>query len=325
MNRYAWAMLLLSPLVLCGSYCGPQPSMNASVQVAPGPPDRTDTEVYAAGEPIDDARIEYVCDEGSETLFAPEDADAGYDSVHIEAENGRIHFFDPRPPADRRGWDKACAIRVTHPDYYPQRFRIDELCLDTYPEREICERIAIQAELVPRTEESDGDTEIRRSTSAELPPVEWEEDPGPPPRLEPGLFAYAFFVLQASALLYALPARWTAGAYIAGVYTGSFSALLAVPALSSTDTLLLLVPAAASGLLSYYNFRYASEHSASRKFWTNFAGQNATFLPILVAPYVTGVVRRAFDDTLGATAAGGAESDFEFGFTGTGVMLNVRF
>lgn len=331
MNRYAWAVLLLSTLVLSGMYCGPQRSMNATVRVAPDPPESAEAEVYDGGEPIDDARIEYVCDDDTETLFDPTETD----SHLVEVEDDRIHFFDIHPSKGRRGWDKDCVVRVTHPNYHPQWFRLDELCLETIPERQICERIAIQAELVPRTEEagdtetaeSDGADERRDFASAQLPAVEWEEDPGPP-------LWFDLLTVQVGALAFSLPARWRRGAYIAGGYTAGLGAMLATSAIlggpgfstSDSNRLLLAISASTMGLLSYYNFRYASDHSSRRKYWTNFAGWNAaTVLRIALAPVFNGVVRQARDDTLGPSAAGETDSGLDIGFTGRRLMLNVRF
>jgi len=317
MMRFTTAILSVSIVVFLVMGCAPNRSMSASVQTAPTPEHGADDDGYDAGEPIEDATIEYIC---------PEETPKFLSDDHDEV---RCAFSGPST------WNLACKIRVSHNDYYPQEFRVDELCGGEYSTETRCYFLRIDAELVPRTADVDEyalDTTTRVDTTSradELPPVDGVREPGIPPGrpsfAEEFSLPVVILISQPIFMLYALPARARAGAYFAGVLTGSMGLYAGMIALGQPAWMRLGFGLAAVGFsaLTYYNFRYASEHSASRKFWTNIAGWNAALFGSALISLAIGGLVRGFDGTMGPRED--TSSGLQIHTTGSSVTAQYRF
>lgn len=306
---FSWILLGTTVLVL-STGCPPGRSVHGSVHTVPTEkPTEDESELYDSGKPITNAEITYWCSDRS----AP----------------------GPRTRADEEGkfslmdfgyWNPDCTFRISHEDYYPQEFRVDDMCVAGKESH--CSTVHLQAELLPRSDEYDIRALQRVAGSRYgIPPVELEPTPSPPVPARDVLkgATIGLVSIQSVGLLFSLPTRRSGGAYVIGTIYGMYALVPVGLAIGVEDTGRKLLMSALSlplAAFSYYNFRYAREHSSSRKFWTNLAGWNVSL--VALGTVLWAEPQGPSREVENLQPRGGIQ-DLRFGFTGTGISLEGRF
>ena len=317
-------VLLLVGLFVVATGCDPIRSVSGTVESTPvETPTDQDADIYDSGQPVADADIEYICPDRSGSPLRGANSDW----------NGEFEY------SDIGYWHGDCRFRVTHPDYYPQYFRVDELCPVAEPEN-TCGSVVLRAELLPRGAENDKDADDRAAAAVEhLPPRTLKPDPLPPPSppaidespgealANLGLTLVVLPLATPAFMFMSIPALGVGGTYFMGGYFGLMALTVAAFSFPSSRvhpylTLAAIPPVLALGATSYYNFRYARVHSSTRRFWMNVAGWNGFVIGMGLSALTLSLLPSEEDS---GEASSTNVQDLQFGVTGSGLFLQGRF
>jgi hypothetical protein len=127
--RSAARVVLMVAMFAPALACDPIMSLNGVVRTVPGDPASEGADRYAGGTAISGAQLLMICPNAEPVEIAVTDGD------------GRVEYGS----AGR--WRMECAVRVEAPEFHPQSFPIEELCV--LRSGTSCHFLAIFAELLP--------------------------------------------------------------------------------------------------------------------------------------------------------------------------------